>query len=78
MGTAGAIFEVDLLGTANIIDAFLDVMPRGSSLTTVASIASHLATDISPELEKHLATAPRDQLLQHNGIDLEGRPGDAY
>ncbi|KAH7007702.1 hypothetical protein EDB80DRAFT_752219 [Ilyonectria destructans] len=46
MDTAGDIFEVDLLGTANLIDAFLDVMPRGSSLTTAASIAVHLVTDI--------------------------------
>lgn len=79
MGTARQIFEVDLLGTANVIDAFLEVMPSGSSLTTVASIAGALyASAITPELEQHLATAPKDKLLQHASIDLEGNPGVAY
>ncbi|UPK90026.1 hypothetical protein LCI18_000961 [Fusarium solani-melongenae] len=64
MGTARRIFEVNLLGTANVIDAFLEVMPPGSSLTSIASIAGHLIQQaVSPELEKHLATSPRDQLL---------------
>ncbi|KAM0433870.1 hypothetical protein ACHAPT_003813 [Fusarium lateritium] len=79
MGTARQIFEVDLLGTANVIDAFLEVMPSGSSLTTIASIASALfGSAISAELEQHLATAPRDKLLQHANIDLEGNAGVAY
>ncbi|KAL2677331.1 hypothetical protein Neosp_011100 [[Neocosmospora] mangrovei] len=79
MGTARQIFEVDLLGTANVIDAFLDTMPPGSSLTTVASIAGALYGGvITPELEQHLATAPKDKLLQHASIDLDGNPGVAY
>ncbi|KAI8670597.1 hypothetical protein NCS57_00531500 [Fusarium keratoplasticum] len=79
MGTARRIFEVNLLGTANVIDAFLEVMPPGSSLTSIASIAGHLVQKaVSPELEKHLATSPREQLLGHDAADLEGSPELAY
>ncbi|KAJ3549048.1 hypothetical protein NM208_g708 [Fusarium decemcellulare] len=79
MGTARQIYEVDLLGTANIIDAFVKVMPRDSSLTCVASIAGHMAQKgISPEFEKHLATAPKEKLLSHEAIDMNGSPGAAY
>ncbi|KAF7557071.1 hypothetical protein G7Z17_g894 [Cylindrodendrum hubeiense] len=79
MGTARQVYEVDLLGTANVIDAFLEVMPSGSSLTSIASIAGHMMQKaISPELEKHLATCPREQLLTHEAIDLEGSTAMAY
>ncbi|KAM0080499.1 hypothetical protein ACKRZS_007344 [Fusarium odoratissimum] len=79
MGTARRIFEVNLLGTANVIDVFLEVMPPGSSLISVASIAGYLVQKaISPELEKHLATSPREQLLGHDATDLEGSPELAY
>ncbi|KAM5349459.1 hypothetical protein ACJ41O_005964 [Fusarium nematophilum] len=79
MGTPRKIFEVDLVGTANVIDAFIDVMPPGSSLVTIASMAGYMfAGAITPELEQHLATAPRDKLLDHEGIDFECHPGQAY
>ncbi|KAJ3454534.1 hypothetical protein MRS44_013134 [Fusarium solani] len=64
---------------ANVIDAFLEVMPPGSSLTSIASIAGHLVQKaVSPELEKHLATSPREQLLGHDAADLEDSPELAY
>ncbi|KAH6650497.1 hypothetical protein F5144DRAFT_47999 [Chaetomium tenue] len=56
------IYEVDLLGTANVIDAFQEIIPAGASLTCIASIARFNKTP-SPELAAHLASAPRDQLL---------------
>ncbi|KAF4343851.1 NAD(P)-binding [Fusarium beomiforme] len=59
MGTARRIFEVDLLRTANVIDAFLEKA-------------------IDSELEKHLATSPREQLLDLYAADLEGSPELAY
>ncbi|RMJ19153.1 hypothetical protein BHE90_003689 [Fusarium euwallaceae] len=78
-GTARRVYEVDLLGTANVIDAFLEVMPSGSSLTSISSIASYLMPEaVSPGLEQHLATAPRDQLLNHADIDIQGSPRVAY
>ena len=79
-GTANAkqIFEVDLLGTANVIEAFFPIVSPGTSLICIASMAGSLA-ELSSDLERHLATAPLDQLLQHKDIDLEiSNPGMAY
>ncbi|WYZ35484.1 hypothetical protein EsH8_X_000131 [Colletotrichum jinshuiense] len=67
---AKQIYDIDLIGTANVIDAFLVVASGGTSLICVASMAGHFAR-LSPDLERHLATAPRDKLLQHAEIDLE-------
>ncbi|KAL6400033.1 short-chain dehydrogenase reductase sdr [Ilyonectria robusta] len=70
MAPARRIYEVDLLGTANVIDAFLPHVQRGTSLVCVASMAAYMEA-LSPELERHLATAPIDQLLHHPSIDLD-------
>ncbi|KPM35862.1 hypothetical protein AK830_g10705 [Neonectria ditissima] len=79
MGTAKQIYEIDLLGTAHVIDAFVQVMAPGSSLICIASLAGHMgAQAVSAELELHLATAPRDKLLDHPEIDLNGFPALAY
>jgi NAD(P)-dependent dehydrogenase (short-subunit alcohol dehydrogenase family) len=44
----------------------------------VASMAGHFAS-LSPELERHLAVAPLDQLLQHDELDIESsNPNQAY
>ncbi|KAK4193204.1 hypothetical protein QBC35DRAFT_480914 [Podospora australis] len=56
------IFDVDLLGTANVIDAFLPFVSPGSSLTCISSMARFGARP-SGELAAHLATAPRETLL---------------
>lgn len=78
IASAKQIFEVDLLGTANIIEAFLTSACPGTSLVCIASMAGSMA-QLSADLEEHLATAPLDQLLQHKEIDLEGsNPGIAY
>ncbi|KAK7422533.1 hypothetical protein QQX98_001551 [Neonectria punicea] len=79
MGTAKQIYEIDLLGTAHVIDAFVQVMAPSSSLICIASLAGHMAgLAVSPELELHLATAPRDKLLDHPEIDPDGLPALAY
>ncbi|KAL1960566.1 hypothetical protein VTO42DRAFT_7145 [Malbranchea cinnamomea] len=78
MGTSRLIFEVDLLGTANVIEAFHAVASPGTSLVCVSSMSGYFAT-LSPDLESHLATASLDKLLQHPEIDLEAaHPGHAY
>jgi len=77
MASSKRIYEVDLLGTANVIDAFLPVASPGTSLICVASSAGHVAS-LSPSLDRHLATAPRDELLQHKEIDPNAHPGLAY
>ncbi|KAH7128902.1 hypothetical protein EDB81DRAFT_906599 [Dactylonectria macrodidyma] len=65
------IFETNLLGTANAIDAFISVAKHGTSLVVVSSMAGYLGPALEPELERHLATAPRDQLLSHSAIEIE-------
>ncbi|OJJ61712.1 hypothetical protein ASPSYDRAFT_145918 [Aspergillus sydowii CBS 593.65] len=65
-----AIYKVDLLGVAHVIDAFLPVAASGTSLVIIASLAGHNAQgQLSAELERHLATAPTNDLLNH--ADLE-------
>ncbi|WP_330254115.1 SDR family oxidoreductase [Nocardia sp. NBC_00565] len=78
MATARQIYEIDLLGTAHVIDAFLAVASPGTSLVAVASMAGHLAS-LSSDLERHLAVAATDQLLNHKEIDLDSsNAADAY
>jgi len=67
---ARRILDVDLLGTANFLDAFHAIAHPGLSVVCIASMASHLrASTLSPELEKHLASAPLDKLLDHPDVE---------
>ena len=76
--TAKQIFEIDLLGTANVIQAFLPVVSAGTSLVCIASMAGSMVP-VSSSLETHLATSPLETLLQHPEIDVEKTdPGMAY
>lgn len=81
-GSARRVYEVDLLGTANVIDAFLPVAQFGTSLVCISSMAGHLCPPLKPDLERHLATASRDQLLNHPGLDINDSdlhgPSQAY
>jgi NAD(P)-dependent dehydrogenase (short-subunit alcohol dehydrogenase family) len=78
MATGRQIYEVDLLGTAHVIDAFFAVAGPGTSLICVASMAGHFAS-LPAEFERHLATAPTHRLLRHRGIDLDSPDaGTAY
>ncbi|TKW52891.1 putative short-chain type dehydrogenase/reductase y4vI [Colletotrichum tanaceti] len=79
MGTTGAILAVDVLGTANVIEAFggreVEMAP-GSSLTCVASMVQHNAPPLSAALERHLAVAPLSTLLENAELrDLVGGDG---
>lgn len=76
-GNAKLMYEVDLLGTANVIDAFFSVVSAGTSLVCIASVTGHFA-NLTPALSSHFATAPLDKLLEHPDLDLEGHPGVAY
>jgi len=68
MGTAKQIFNIDLLGTAHVIDAFYPHISPGASLVCISSLAGHLA-HLDPAFERHLALAPADQLLSHKDLD---------
>lgn len=70
--TARRILEVDLLGTAHVIDAFAPVTSRGTSLVCVSSMAGHHAS-LPAEEERALATAPTGELLD---LDVLSTAGD--
>lgn len=68
------IYEVNLLGTANIIESFQDVIAPRGSMVCVASVASHVA-QLDSQSEDHLRTAPREKLLSCPLINLETDDG---
>lgn len=72
------IYNTNLVGTANVIEAFTDVVPPGSSMICIASIAAHTCHQLSPECHQHLAKAPRDCVLDHPEINLAATSPEAY
>ncbi|KAK1966807.1 short chain dehydrogenase [Colletotrichum sublineola] len=71
------IYATNLAGTALVLDTFLPLMPPGSSLTVIASVAGHLLPRI-PELETYLATAPTASLIMHHELERDTDPSHAY
>ena len=61
--TVRRILEVDLVGTAHMIDVFETVAGRGTSLVCIASMAGHAAS-LRREEEAALATTPTAELLE--------------
>jgi NAD(P)-dependent dehydrogenase (short-subunit alcohol dehydrogenase family) len=57
------ILEVDLVGTAHVIDVFETVAGRGTALVCIASMAGHAAS-LSREEEAALARTPTAELLE--------------
>jgi NAD(P)-dependent dehydrogenase (short-subunit alcohol dehydrogenase family) len=73
------ILRVDLLGTAQMLDAFADVIaPRGAGVF-IASMAGTMGS-LDPDLEQRLTNTPTDQLLGLPELsrDAIGDPGTAY
>ncbi|WP_406355980.1 SDR family oxidoreductase [Streptomyces sp. NBC_00658] len=71
-GTAKKILDVDLVGTAHVIDVFEKVASHGMSLVCVSSMAGHYAS-LSGADEAALATTPTEELL---GLDVVTAIGD--
>ncbi|MCZ4507985.1 SDR family oxidoreductase [Streptomyces sp. ActVer] len=71
-GPAKTIVDVNLLGTAHVIDAFETVATRGTSLVVISSMAGHVAS-LSREEEAALATTATEDLL---GLDVVSAIGD--
>ncbi|TDZ18057.1 Dehydrogenase/reductase SDR family member 4 [Colletotrichum orbiculare MAFF 240422] len=82
MGGAERIFEVDVRGTANVLDVFgrEGVVARGGNVVCVGSMASRMFPALAPELERHLALAPAAEVLENRQLwDLAaGVGGSAY
>ncbi|WP_216590099.1 SDR family oxidoreductase [Streptomyces brasiliscabiei] len=70
-GAARTILEVNLLGTAHVIDAFEGVAGPGTALVCVSSMAGHVAS-LGGDDERALATAPADTLLGIGGVVAVG------
>lgn len=70
VGSARRVYEVDLVGTVNVIDAFLAVVQAGSNLVCISSMAGYLLPPLAPEFERHLATAPREEVLGHPDLRI--------
>jgi NAD(P)-dependent dehydrogenase (short-subunit alcohol dehydrogenase family) len=72
IASARTNFEVNMVGTAHVIDCFEAVATRGTSLVCVAGVAGHY-TSLSEEDETALATTPAEELL---GLDVVATVGD--
>ncbi|MEU8864781.1 SDR family oxidoreductase [Streptomyces umbrinus] len=71
-GPAKTIVDVNLLGTAHVIDAFETVATRGTALVVISSMAGHVAS-LSREEEAALATTATEDLL---ALDVVTAIGD--
>lgn len=79
VGSARRVYEIDLLGTVNVIEAFLPVVQAGSNLVCISSMAGHLCPPLASGLERHLATAAREEVLDHPDLRIDNleEPGGA-
>ncbi len=57
------ILEVDLYGTALVLEEFGDVIARGGAGVVIASQSGHRLPALTAEQNKALATTPADELL---------------
>lgn len=57
------IMQVDLVGTAYVLDAFAAVIAPGGAGIVVASMAGHRESPYPREIEDALATTPTDELI---------------
>lgn len=57
------ILNVDLYGTAVILEEFGNVIAEGGSAVVIASQSGHRLSALTPEQNKLLATTPADELL---------------
>jgi NAD(P)-dependent dehydrogenase (short-subunit alcohol dehydrogenase family) len=64
------IFRINLLGTAHVLDAFVDAASPGTVLTCIASMAGY-RSPVPPAVERALATTPTAELLAVAAFDLD-------
>ncbi|MGP4008544.1 SDR family oxidoreductase [Streptomyces sp. 4N124] len=68
------ILEVNMVGTAHVLDAFEPLAVRGTAMVCVSSMAGHYAS-LSQEQESVLATAPAEELLALDFLTTVGDDG---
>lgn len=78
--SAERVINVDLLGTAYVLDAFARVIVAGGSGIVIASMAGHMGAGFPAELEHALAYATTEELAAHPALapDQVGDSGAAY
>lgn len=77
MANARRILDVDLVGTANVVDAFVTCVGQGTVVVCIASMAGHF-WPMDRETEVRLGTAPAAQLIDLAGLADDSDPGIAY
>jgi NAD(P)-dependent dehydrogenase (short-subunit alcohol dehydrogenase family) len=77
MAPGRQILEVNLLGTALLIEAIAPLMVEGSVGVFIASMAGHL-WPVDAELESRIATAPATDVLAATGLPDDVDPDTAY
>lgn len=75
-----AILSVDLLGVALVVDAFAEVIAPGGAGVVISSMSAHMGPAQSPEVQKELALAPAEALLNLPVVSEENiaNAGHAY
>ncbi|MFI6365979.1 SDR family oxidoreductase [Nocardia sp. NPDC050630] len=61
--TTERVLQVDLLGTALVLEAFARVIAPGGAGVVIASMAGHMQGPYAPEIEHALANAETSELL---------------
>lgn len=69
--SASTIFQVDLYGTALVLEEFGNVIENGGSAVVIASQSGHRLPSLTPEQDKALATTPTDELLTLPFLQLD-------
>ncbi|CAI7570365.1 unnamed protein product [Penicillium pancosmium] len=68
--SADQIYQVNLLGAAQVIEGGFPQATAGTAMVVISSIAGHgKHSEVSPEFEKHLAIAPSNELLLRPEFD---------
>ncbi|MFK4836237.1 SDR family NAD(P)-dependent oxidoreductase [Microbacterium sp. ZW T2_14] len=74
------VLEVDLAGTAYVLEEFGRVIAAGGSGVVIASMAGHMGDGYPKDIEHALAYTPAAELLQLDALDpaAVGNSGAAY
>lgn len=75
--SADAVFAVDLVGTAVVLEEFGRVIAAGGAGVVIASMAGHLLPLLADQ-ERALASTPADELLSLPFVNGTTDPGLAY
>lgn len=78
--TTEAILAVDLIGVANVLEEFQQIIAPGGAGVVIASMGGHMTRPLAPEQEVQLARTPADHIgdLPFVVVDQFDNGGSAY